>query len=110
MLQRGKPPAAIFGVTPDELQSRFLLRQRRRSNVNTEHVKKPQVLAHALVNHLLAYAPAASVGRMRPYGQVFVAELAPHAEHFHSLRGIGLDKEGTGHRFALLALSIYISH
>src|SRR5437867_11732280 len=60
--QRGKPFLAVFRVSLHELEARLLLRQRRRTYVNSKHVAKPEILADALAHHLLMHATPSWIG------------------------------------------------
>src|SRR4029453_4659284 len=75
--------------------------KRRGSNIDTQHRPKPQVLAHALVNHLLADAAASAIGLMRTHGQVLVLEHAPDAYDLHDFRLVGVNEELVSHRPSL---------
>jgi hypothetical protein len=69
---------------------------KQRSRQSTASV----VLAHALVDHVLAHAPAARVGEMRARGQVLVLKHGPHAEHFQAFGFVGIDQELIAHTSA----------
>src|SRR5262245_12478003 len=64
-----EPFAGIFGIAMNESHPRFSCRKRRRSDIDAEHVLKPTVLTHTLMDHVLANASAALVGRMRTSGE-----------------------------------------
>jgi len=89
----GEPLAAMFRVTFHEPDAGFLFRKRRGTAFDAQHVAKPQVLAHALMHHVLVHAPAARIALPRPYREIFVLELAPHAQNFHSFRLVSLDQK-----------------
>src|SRR5579862_4346137 len=80
--QNGESFATVFGISLDELQSSFLLRQRRRAHIDSKHGAEPQIFAHALMHHLLMDTSSARIVFLRPHRQVFIAKLAPHAYDF----------------------------
>src|SRR5579883_1655492 len=82
--QRRQPLPAVFRVSPHKLEPRLAAGQRRRSHVDSQHVPEPQVLAHALMHHLLSHAPPPRIPRIRPELHVLVSELAPHAPSHRS--------------------------
>src|SRR5262249_40482068 len=99
--ERLRAPARIGRVSAQELETRFRLWQRRRGDVEAEHGLEPGVLADALVDHVLAHAAPAAVGRMRAEGEVRVLELRPHAQDLQALGLIGLDEERVAHAVLL---------
>src|SRR5438093_7507659 len=96
--QRGEPFSAVFRVSLHELEPCLLLRKRRRAYVNSKHVAKPEILADALMHHLLMHAAPARIAVSRTNGKIFVLKLAPHADDLQPLGRIGLDKEVIFHR------------
>ncbi len=97
-LKYGEALAGVFGVALDELEASLLLGQRRSGNVDAEHGAKPQIFTHTLMHHLLMHAAAAGVAGAGANRQVSVAELAPDAEDFYPLGGVGFDQEVVAHR------------
>src|SRR5678810_774346 len=93
LLEYRESLAAMFCIALYEPGAGFLFRERRSTDLDAQHVPKPQVLAHALMHHLLVHAPAARIALPRPYREVFVLELAPHAQDFHSFRLVSLDQK-----------------
>src|SRR5262249_57991286 len=63
--ERRQSPGAEVGITLHETQPRLRRRQRRFTYVNTKHISEPQVLADALMHHLLMHAAPASGARLR---------------------------------------------
>ena len=76
---------AILRITLDKLHPRLRNRQRRRSHINAQHVAEPQILAHALMHHLLLHAAPPRIALARPHRQILIAKLAPNANHLHPL-------------------------
>src|SRR5262249_25085995 len=91
--------AAVFRVPSYELDARFVLRQRWSLNVDTEHVAKPEIFAHALMHHLLAHTASARIDLIRPYRKVLVFELTPHTQDLQSLGCVALDQKLLFHCF-----------
>src|SRR5678816_1522769 len=85
--------AAVFRIPLDERDARFVLGQGRRMHVDAEHIAKPQILAHALMHHLLAHAASAGIDLIRPDREVLVPELTPYAQDLQSLGGVALDQK-----------------
>src|SRR5262245_57262689 len=83
----------IRSIPLNKTESRFFFGKRRSADINPEDVPKPKIFAQALVDHLLAHAPAAFVGGMRPKVHVFVAKHAPYTNHFQPFRPIGADQK-----------------
>src|SRR5437667_12722823 len=92
--QRGEPFSAVFRVSLHELEPCLLLRKRRRAYVNSKHVAKPEILADALMHHLLMHAAPARIAVSRTNGKIFVLKLAPHADELQTLARKDLDKVG----------------
>ena len=84
---------AVRSVLLDERDPRFGLRERRRVHIDAEHLAKPDVLAHALMDHLFAHAAPSWIVTFRSYQQILVSELAPDADHFDSLGFIAVDEK-----------------
>ena len=78
-------------------QSGFLFGQRRLPHVDPENVREPEILADALVHHLLMDAAAAPVGRVRSHRQVVVGGHAPHAQRLEALGLVGVDEKIEAH-------------
>src|SRR5258708_23817756 len=70
---------------------------RRRTNVNPQHVDKPQIFAHALVHHLFANAAPSRIRLSRTHRQVLVAEFTPHAHNFYPLGPVRFHQEFISH-------------
>ena len=87
----------VFGVTLQELEAGFRARQWRGADVDAEHVAKPVVLAHALVNHLLVHAASAVIVLSGPQGQIAVQKFTPDAEDLYSLGRVAVDQEVVSH-------------
>ncbi len=68
-LQRLQSLPAVLGISLHELQPCFGSRQRRRPHINSQHVPKPQILAHALMHHLLPHTPPPRIPAARPQPQ-----------------------------------------
>ncbi len=83
--------AAVFSVALDELQTSLRMWQGWRAHVDPQHVAKPQILAHALMHHLLVHATPSTVGRVRAHQKVVVLELTPHADHLDAFRCVCVD-------------------
>src|SRR5271156_1945625 len=96
-LQRGQPFAAVLGVPFHKFHPRLLLGQRRRADINPQHVAEPQVFAHALMHHLLTHAATPRITLARPHDKILVLKLAPHTHHLHPLGGIRLDQKCVSH-------------
>src|SRR6185312_6693556 len=63
---------AVLRVAPHEFQPDFFFRQRRRSDVYIEHRSKPNVLADALMYHMLVETAAARVGPVGTQREIIV--------------------------------------
>src|SRR5260370_16421603 len=100
-----KPFPTVLRITLDELPPHLLRRQRRRAHVNSQHGAKPEVLAHALVHHLLPHAAPSPVVRSRTHRQILIAKLAPHADNLHALGLVCLYQEVVSHGEAPTNLS-----
>src|SRR5579864_3489327 len=97
VLQRRQALSAVLRIALDELQPRFRSRQRRSPHINSEHVPEPQVLAHALMYHLLAHAAPPRISFPWPHRKIRIAELAPHADHLHPLGRVSLHQKCVSH-------------
>src|SRR6185312_607361 len=93
LLEYRESLAAMFCIALYEPGAGFLFRERRSTHLDAQHVPKPQVLAHALMHHLLVHAAAAWIALPRPYWKVLVRKLAPHAQYLHSFRLVSLDQK-----------------
>src|SRR5438309_10874276 len=72
LLECSESLAAMFRIAFHELGAGFLFRKRRSTDFDAQHVAEPQVLAHALMHHLLVHAAAARIAPLRPYRKVLV--------------------------------------
>src|ERR1700685_117340 len=106
LLQRCQPLPTVRGVLLHKLQPRLDFwqwrlaeadRSVRLTHIDAQHVAKPQILAHALMYHLLPHTPPARVVRPRTHRHVLIPELAPHADHLHAFSGVRLDKKFVSH-------------
>src|ERR1035438_3766833 len=96
--QRSQALLAVIRVLPHKLQSDFLLRQRRRSDVNSKHGSKPDVFADTLMHHMLVNAASPGIGRVRSDGDIVVGEHAPGANHLDALGLVTLRQKVVSHR------------
>ena len=80
-----------------ESESRLLFRQRARANVDAQHRSEPNVLAHALMHHVLVNASPARIALSRTSGQIGVLKFTPYTDHFDSLGFVGFDKRVVSH-------------
>src|SRR6266446_1233024 len=96
-LQFRKPFPAVLRVALHEFQARLQRWQRRRTNVNPQHVDKPQIFAHALMHHLFVNAAPSRVSLSRTHRQVLVAEFTPHAHNFYPLGPVRFHQEFISH-------------
>src|SRR5262249_18888423 len=87
-LERRQPPGAEICVTLHEAEPRLRRWQRWRTYLDTKHVAKPQVLADALMHHLLVHAASARVASIRTERKILIMKLTPHAHNFDSFRFI----------------------
>jgi len=94
---------AILRITPDELHPRLRIRQWRRAHINPQHRPKPNVLAGALMHHLLVDASPPRISHARPKGKFLIPKLAPHAHHLDSLGLVRLHQKIVSHRMSPLA-------
>lgn len=83
-----------------------------RAYINSQHVAEPQILAYALMHHLLMQTAAARIAGVGPYRQILVAELAPHTDHFQPLCVVAFYEKRISHSVdvtgdAPLALSLF---
>src|SRR5579863_7427394 len=76
-LQYGQALGAVLGIALHELPANLARGQRWRFHINAENGSKPEVLADALMHHLLVHASSARIGSIRPDWQLIVAEHAP---------------------------------
>src|SRR5512144_3161231 len=90
LAERLETLAAVQGVALNECKPGFRHRQRRCADVDPEHVAKPEILAYALMHHLLMDAAASPVGRVGTDRQILVGEHAPDADDFDALGFVGL--------------------
>src|SRR5450756_225291 len=93
LLEYSESLAAMFRIASHEPGAGFLFRERRGTDFDAQRVAKPQVLAHALMYHLLVHAASARIALLRPYRKVLILELAPHAQDLHALRLVSLDQK-----------------
>src|SRR6185369_12769693 len=91
-----------IGVSSDKFHSRLTCRKRRRAHVDPQHVAEPQILADALMHHLLQHTASTRVAFIGPDAQVFIPKFAPHAENLDPLSRITLDKEVIFHKHSKL--------
>ncbi len=96
-LQRCQSLAAIFRISLHKLDPRLLCRQRRRADIDPQHIAEPQFLAYTLMHHLLVHAPTAWIALSRAHGQVGVAKLAPDADHLHPFGCVRLHQKCIPH-------------
>ena len=80
------------------LVSSLIRRQDRPTGLDAEHRAEPQVLADALVHHLLVDTPPSSIGRMRATPQVRILKHAPDAQHLEALGLVRIDQELISHQ------------
>src|SRR5262245_37861229 len=91
--------SAVFRITFHEFDTRFVLRQRRSMNVEPQHVATPQILAHALMHHLLVHAASTGIVLIRTHRKVLVFELTPYTQDLQSLGCVALDQKLVFHSF-----------
>src|SRR5260370_1366653 len=95
--QLREPLSAVLRIALHEFQATFRRRQWRCIDVNAQHIDKPQILAHALMHHLFAYAAPSRVIRSRTHRKILIAELTPHAHNLHPLGLVGFHKKCVFH-------------
>ena len=88
----------ILSVLQNEPKPSLLRGERRSPHVNPQHPAKEGVFALTLMSHLLQNAQAAGIGRVRPDGQILVAEHAPHAHYFEPLGFVRVHQESIAHK------------
>src|SRR5687768_11089468 len=93
LTQRIKSFAAILCITLNELQTSFLLREGWCTHVDPEHIAKPEILTHTLMDHLLVHTAATRIALVRTYVKILIRELTPDADHFDPFRLVGLDEK-----------------
>ena len=76
--------STVLRVALDELEAEFQVGERWGIDIDPEHAAEPEILAHALVHHLLMHTTAPSIVGARADGQIIVRELAPDADHLDS--------------------------
>src|SRR5216683_2735885 len=64
---------------------------------HSHHVQEPQILARALVHHLLPHAPPSRISPSRTHRKILVTEFAPDAYDLDPFRLIGFNKEVVSH-------------
>src|SRR5262249_27497665 len=101
--ETGQPLGRILRIPVDERQACFLGGDRGRADVDPEHSREPFVLAHTLMQHVLATRAVTREIRVRANVQVSVVEHRPHGKRLESLARVGIDKEGVVHRLPLYA-------
>src|SRR5262245_8966981 len=93
----GQPLAGVGRVAPNELEPGFRLRQRRRADIDAQYVPKPEILADALMHHVLQDAPTTAITGVGPDREVLVAERGPGTQHLDPLGGVGIYQKGIPH-------------
>src|SRR5712692_584248 len=89
--------SSFLRIAFHEFQPRLHRRQRRRVDVDPQHVQEPQILARALVHHLLPHAPPSRISPSRTHRKILVTEFAPDAYDLDPFRLIGFNKEVVSH-------------
>src|SRR5271166_800873 len=84
LAQLREPFSAVSRVLLDELQASFWFWQRWCFDVDSEHGPKPQILADALMHHLLMNTTSPWIITAGAHRKIVIPELAPHADHFDS--------------------------
>src|SRR5262249_36623651 len=87
----GEPLAAILRIPRDKLVPQVRCKQWECVDINAQHPLEPQILAHALVHHLLQEAAATVVGWVRAETKVSIVEHAPHAQDLEPLSLVRVD-------------------
>src|SRR5260370_21553871 len=83
-------PGRGLGVAPEEPQASLAGWQSRLAEVDPQHGAHPEILADALMHHVLVRRPRAGLG---PKGEVAVGEQRPDGKGLEALRLIGLEQE-----------------
>src|SRR6202044_4160637 len=96
--QYGQTLGAVFGISRHEFPTHLARRQRRRAHIDAQNFLEPEILTHALMDHLLVDAASTWIGSIGTDRQLVVAEHTPDADHFHALGGIAVDEEAISHR------------
>src|SRR6185503_8266416 len=81
LTQGSEALSAVLNIALDELQTGFLVRQRRSAHVNAQHVAKPQILTYTLMHHLFVHATAPRIAFAWPHRKIVICELTPDTAH-----------------------------
>ena len=60
-LQDGETFAAVLGISRHEFPADLPRRQRRRAHIDAQNLPEPEILAHALMHHVLMHASTARI-------------------------------------------------
>src|SRR5262249_11023454 len=77
--------------------ARFLSGEGWGTDVDSEHIAKPQVLAYALVHHLLVDAAPSYICCIGANLEIFIAKLAPYTNDLYAFRRVGIHQELVSH-------------
>jgi hypothetical protein len=97
LMQGSEPLSAVLDIALHEGQAGLLLRQGWRVDVDAQHAAKPEVLAHALVHHLLVHTAPSNVAWARAHRKIVICELTPDADHFDPFGVVSLDQKLVWH-------------
>jgi hypothetical protein len=89
--------AAILCITSHELQTSFLMREGWSTHINAQHVAKPEILAHTLMDHLLVHTAASRIILERAHVKILIRELTPDTDHFDAFGFVCLNQEIVSH-------------